>query len=305
MQTVEDTFIIQYPCGVVAEYRQKGDKTFEARLRDANGPGFFAPAHQPLYLDHHKAGSRYLLTPAAPGTPISEAMLSVIGEVYKPEFNDKKSYTFSEDWHYVDVEYFTHNINWELVKKDNILCHRLIQNGHLGEWAHAHQHAFLDSPDDIHNYMILTRDYAGKAPSKMLLEVLHQETGALYQRPESLEGYLYLSSEHKETSGLPDVVAEARLKQGRIKNINILLGNSSAYSRFPDLGDSDLFVFLWCSQLAHQEEWPCVHHVLNWQSRRWDDVTDLETMRNKVCPEPLPHDWVCSQFVAPEDSWRF
>lgn len=304
---MESVHTFYFPCGVLAEKQIGENGEVEVRLRDSLGFSFWSPDSAPVFLDRHKAGRRYLWLP--PSTKEEEmesnGQLAVVGEVLSPEFNDQTVMPFSEEWNYIDIEYFPEGIEWETVKKGGYICHRLIQDGRFGEWAYMTQPARLNPVESEISFLILPETSCGEAPPRQLFEVLSVQTGVACLGDGELEGFLYLVSEPKNTESLRPAVAELTIKEGKVVNLVLLLGGSSAYSRFPDLGEKIIGVYLWGHLGDADPGWPCTHCVWNPHQGVWEDFTNLDLLRANISEDSCSHERVNHKYIEPLEGWMY
>lgn len=293
-----------FPCGVLIEGRVGEGDLVEVRFQDARGRAEWTPADAPVYLDRQSPGKRYLWVPEDPlsGEADGKARLFVIGDLFPPEFSDETVLPYSKDWNYIDLEYFADGLEWETVQMGEHVCHRLICNGQFGEWAYMHRPALLKPEGSEIAHLILPEGHCGNAPPRMLMEVLSTQHGYACGPQESLTGFLYLASIGKEGTGMTTAVAELQLINGTISFIRLLYGGSSGYTRFPDVGESMVFIHLWGGPGDEDPNWPCVHKFYDSESGRFEDFSDLKKLERAVAEEFIDVDRVIAEFLEPKET---
>lgn len=236
------------------------------RLRDSTGPGAWGPPGQPLFLDRHVPGERYLLLPD--GHPALDTLF-VIADILPAQAADAGHESFAEGWSYEMVKTFDRDVTWESVRREGHLCHRLVQGGRPGEWAYAHEAAFLPGDADVPAACVLAPGHNGQAPAEQLLEIAERLTGTPPPPPKGLHGLLYLRSDPKDGAKFPTALAMVKMQGGKIAEMKMLEGGNAAFARFPDPGSGEREVMEWACFLGNRPDWPCVNRIFNPTLRGW------------------------------------
>lgn len=257
-----------------------------ARLRDPAGVGTWGPPDKPLFLDRRIPGERYLTIPAlAPDLD----RLWVIGRTISSLNEEAEKGEFAEGWSFGEVRLFPQDVTWEQVTREGQECHRLTQGGVPSEWSYASEPAFLRSGGEL-AALVLNPGQSGQAPAGILLEVLDDLAGVPEEPPVAMSGLLYLRSEPKPGTSHLTAIAKAVLENGIIKQLHLLEGNATAYSRFPDIGAGGLEIVEWTAFLSDRIDWPCWNTLFEPQKLIWQKAKDYRDLGHMLWAEEVPMD---------------
>jgi hypothetical protein len=256
-----------------------------ARLRDPAGVGSWGAPDKPLFLDRRIPGERYLTIPAlAAGLD----RLWIIGRTISPMKEEAEKGEFGEGWAFGKVKAFPNDVTWEQVTRNGQECHRLTQDGVPSEWSYAEEPAFLRDQEGKLEALVLNPGQSGQAPSELLLEVMDALTGLPEEPPLGMTGLLYLRSEPKPGTSHPTAIAKVVLENGVIKQLQLLEGNATSYSRFPDVESGEMEIVEWTAFLSERIEWPCWNTLFEPKRLIWQKARNYKDLMGMLWAEELP-----------------
>ncbi|MDX6767320.1 MAG: hypothetical protein SFU85_11085 [Candidatus Methylacidiphilales bacterium] len=272
-----------YSRGVSLEREDAGG--VRARLRDPGGVGPWGSPALPLYLDRRIAGERYLVLPSL--NPDLDRLL-VLGKVLQPTDEEPEPGQYAEGWEFQSVKAFPGGMAWQLVRREGLDCHRLVVADEPGEWYYAHEPALFWDGEGRLAAVIFMPGQGGQAPSGCLLEVMEEWPGKPEDPPLGMNGLLYLRSEPKPGTSHATAIAKITLEGGVIRHIDLLIGHSAAYARFPDLGAGEMEIVEWTAFLSQRVEWPCWNTLFEPKRLIWQPAADYQQLTGMLWAEEVP-----------------
>jgi len=293
--------LILFPKGVTLERGTDKNGFAIARLRDPAGVGAWGPPERPLFLDRRIPGERYLTIPAlAPELD----RLWIIGRTISPLNEEAEKGEFAEGWAFEKVKAFPQEVTWEQVSREGQECHRLTQGGTPSEWSYATEPAFLRDKAGELGALVLNPGYSGQAPSGLLLEVLDDLAGQPEEPPQRMTGLLYLRSEPKPGTSHPTAIAKVILEEGAITQIQLLEGNATSYSRFPDIGAGEMEIVEWTAFLSDRVDWPCWNSLFLPKKLIWQKAKDYKELTGMLWADEVPMEILLPRKKDDEPMWQ-